>query len=76
MQLNQVLLQRLKGNNGLDRFVNVSTIKFGQSKIDEYDEIEILGKGTYGSVSKCIHRPTGSIVALKTFLFEVSPIYS
>ena len=32
--------------------------------------MEILGKGTYGEVTKCLHTKTGQIVALKTFLFE------
>jgi len=30
----------------------------------------VLGKGTYGEVHKCMHNPTGMIVAMKTFLFE------
>ena len=32
----------------------------------------MLGKGTYGEVYKCIYNPTQQIVAMKTFLFEVS----
>ena len=32
--------------------------------------MEMLGKGTYGEVSKCLHTKTGSIIALKTFVFE------
>ena len=34
----------------------------------------MLGKGTYGEVHKCIHNPSGLIVAMKTYMFEVSPI--
>ena len=32
----------------------------------------MLGKGTYGEVHKCVHTPTGLIVAMKTYMFEVS----
>lgn len=47
-------------------------IKFGKTKLSEYQNIAELGKGTYGVVNKCIHTPTGMCVAMKTFLFEVS----
>lgn len=30
----------------------------------------MLGKGTYGEVTKCMHTKTNTLVALKTFLFE------
>jgi serine/threonine protein kinase len=30
----------------------------------------MLGKGTYGEVQKCIHKPTGLVVAMKTYMFE------
>lgn len=30
----------------------------------------MLGKGTYGEVHKCIHKPTGLVVAMKTYMFE------
>jgi serine/threonine protein kinase len=32
----------------------------------------MLGKGTYGEVYKCVHKPTNLIVAMKTYMFEVS----
>lgn len=32
----------------------------------------MLGKGTYGEVHKCIYKPTGIVVAMKTYMFEVS----
>jgi hypothetical protein len=32
----------------------------------------VLGKGTYGEVHKCVHNPTGIIIAMKTYIFEVS----
>ena len=54
----------------------VSNIRFGTSKLSEYDQMDVLGKGTYGEVTKCLHRPTATVVALKTFLFEVSAIFS
>jgi serine/threonine protein kinase len=48
----------------------VSSIRFGTTKLAEYDQMDVLGKGTYGEVTKCLHRPTATVVALKTFLFE------
>ena len=48
-------------------------IDLGSSKLSDYRKISVLGKGTYGEVYKCIHTPTGLVVAMKTFLFEVSP---
>ena len=32
--------------------------------------MDVLGKGTYGEVTKCMHSKTGQFVALKSFLFE------
>ena len=32
--------------------------------------MDVLGKGTYGEVTKCMHSKTGQVVALKSFLFE------
>ena len=72
IQLNKVLAEKKKDFNPEDTFSICANIKFGHTKISEYDVIETLGKGTYGEVHKCIHKPTGSVVALKTFLFEVS----
>jgi len=43
----------------------------GSSKLSDYSKLSVLGKGTYGEVHKCVHNPTGTIVAMKTFLFEV-----
>lgn len=47
-------------------------IKLGQTKLNEYTKISMLGKGTYGEVYKCVHKPTNLIVAMKTYMFEVS----
>ena len=49
-------------------------ITLGATKLSEYTKIGVLGKGTYGEVHKCIHNPTGTIIAMKTFLFEVRSI--
>jgi len=46
-------------------------ITLGSSKLSDYSKLSVLGKGTYGEVHKCVHNPTGMIVAMKTFLFEV-----
>jgi serine/threonine protein kinase len=47
-------------------------ITLGSSKLSDYNKLCVLGKGTYGEVHKCVHNPSGLIVAMKTFLFEVS----
>lgn len=60
--LNQAKLEQLK-----------TKIKFGSTNIKQYHNIGSLGKGTYGEVNKCLHKDTKEIVAVKTFLFEVSP---
>jgi serine/threonine protein kinase len=49
-----------------------SPIQLRSSKLSDYTKISMLGKGTYGEVHKCIHKPTGLIVAMKTYMFEVS----
>ena len=45
-------------------------IVLGSSKLSDYTKISMLGKGTYGEVHKCVHKPTGLIVAMKTYMFE------
>lgn len=37
--------------------------------------MQVLGKGTYGEVTRCIHIPSGLEVAMKTFFFEVKIIH-
>lgn len=46
-------------------------IQLGQTRLSEYTKLSVLGKGTYGEVHKCVHTPTGLIVAMKTYMFEV-----
>ncbi|XP_011301516.1 cyclin-dependent kinase-like 2 isoform X2 [Fopius arisanus] len=36
--------------------------------MDKYENIEVVGEGSYGIVMKCRHRDTGQIVAIKKFL--------
>ncbi|XP_008550928.1 cyclin-dependent kinase-like 4 [Microplitis demolitor] len=36
--------------------------------MDKYENIEVVGEGSYGIVIKCRHRETGQIVAIKKFL--------
>ena len=43
---------------------------FGSTELSDYYQIEILGKGTYGEVTKCMHMKSNTTVAMKTFLFE------
>lgn len=35
--------------------------------MDKYENLEIVGEGSYGVVIKCKHRKTGQIVAIKKF---------
>ena len=35
--------------------------------MDKYEEIGIIGEGSYGTVVKCQHRETGQFVAIKKF---------
>jgi len=41
------------------------------TKFSDYTKVCVLGKGTYGEVTRCIHIPSGLEVAMKTFFFEV-----
>lgn len=52
--------------------VSPPAISLGQTKLSEYTKLSVLGKGTYGEVHKCVHTPSGIIVAMKTYIFEVS----
>lgn len=36
--------------------------------MEKYENIEIVGEGSYGIVMKCRHRETGQMVAIKKFL--------
>lgn len=36
--------------------------------MDKYENLEVVGEGSYGVVMKCRHRDTGQIVAIKKFL--------
>ena len=40
------------------------------SKLENYDVLEKIGEGTYGSVSKARCRSTGKIVALKKVMLK------
>ena len=41
-------------------------IVLGSTRLADYTKVSVLGKGTYGEVYKCIHNPTGQIIAMKT----------
>jgi len=47
-------------------------IKFGSTKFSDYNKVCVLGRGTYGEVTRCVHVASGTQVAMKTFFFEVS----
>lgn len=47
-------------------------ITLGSTTLGDYQRISVLGKGTYGEVYKCVHRRSRMVVAMKTFIFEVS----
>lgn len=36
-------------------------------KMEKYENIEVVGEGSYGIVMKCRHRETGQMVAIKKF---------
>lgn len=36
--------------------------------MEKYENIEVVGEGSYGVVMKCRHRETGQMVAIKKFL--------
>lgn len=62
-----------KSNNKVSYHVEDLTqkIKFGETQFNEYSRMQVLGRGTYGEVTRCIHNPTKTEVAMKTFFFDV-----
>jgi cyclin-dependent kinase-like len=36
--------------------------------MDKYENISVVGEGSYGLVMKCRHRETGQLVAIKKFI--------
>lgn len=36
--------------------------------MDKYDNLGVVGEGSYGMVFKCRHKATGQLVAVKKFL--------
>ena len=36
--------------------------------MEKYENISVVGEGSYGIVMKCRHRETGQIVAIKKFI--------
>ena len=53
---------------------NIPEITLGSTRLGDYTKISVLGKGTYGEVYKCVHQQSQTVVAMKTFIFEVSDI--
>ena len=46
-------------------------IQFGKTKFSDYSKMNVIGRGTYGEVTKAVHISSGIQVAIKTFFFEV-----
>lgn len=40
----------------------------GASKMEKYEQLAIVGEGSYGLVMKCRHRESNQVVAIKKFL--------
>lgn len=36
--------------------------------MEKYEQMMVVGEGSYGCVMKCRHRDTGQVVAIKKFL--------
>jgi cyclin-dependent kinase-like len=36
--------------------------------MEKYENISVVGEGSYGLVMKCRHRETGQVVAIKKFI--------
>lgn len=36
--------------------------------MDKYEQLGVVGEGSYGVVMKCRHKETGQVVAIKKFL--------
>ena len=36
--------------------------------MEKYENLGVVGEGSYGMVLKCRHKPTGQLVAIKKFL--------
>ena len=44
-------------------------------KMERYENIEVVGEGSYGIVMKCRHKETGQFVAIKKFLESVDNVH-
>lgn len=40
----------------------------GRRKMEKYEQLAVVGEGSYGLVMKCRHRESDQIVAVKKFL--------
>ncbi len=43
--------------------------------MEKYENIEVVGEGSYGVVMKCRHKETGQVVAIKKFLESVENVH-
>lgn len=39
-----------------------------EAKMEKYEQLSVVGEGSYGLVLKCRHRDTDQVVAIKKFL--------
>lgn len=64
------IIQYINSNEQISDFSLIKNITLiGKLyEMEKYENIEIVGEGSYGLVMKCKHRATGQIVAIKKFL--------
>lgn len=41
---------------------------YGGDKMEKYEQLSVVGEGSYGVVMKCRHKETDTVVAIKKFL--------
>ena len=65
-----MIFEQRRGQNQREDIAGV--IHFGQTNLTDYSRGQIIGKGTYGEVTKCRHIKSKRSVAIKSYFYEVS----